>query len=203
MHKSPLLLSGLCLALGACASDRLPEGGPVSAPREPAGYLAAAENSAVQVEAKFNSVYKAEFGELIEDERLVPVRVKFVNAKRSGELQLVHIDPDKMDFRLVLQDGSELRAVRLGDGSLVKGDEELSQRLEKRALESGLLEEARPKEGYVYFKLSPKDAFEHEDGELVHTTGALERSLKLSQSLLTFRLVVGGKPDLFCLGLSR
>ncbi|MCY3003931.1 MAG: hypothetical protein NTV21_19220 [Planctomycetota bacterium] len=201
MRKSVLLLSGLCLALGACASSQLPEGGPVGAPRAPAGYIATAEYGSVLVEAKFNSAYESEFGELIEDERLIPIKVKFVNAKRTGDLQRVDVDPDKMEFRLVLQDGSELSAVRMGDGPIVRGDDELAQRLERRALATGLLVDSL--EGYLYFKLSPKDAYEYSDGELIHTTGALERNLKLSQSLLTFRLVVGGKPNQLFLGLSR
>lgn len=201
MRKSLLPLPFLCLALGACASNKLPEGGPVEAPRAPAGYIATTESGSVLVEAKFNSAYESEFGELIEDERLIPIKVKFVNAKRTGDLQRVDVDPDKMEFRLLLQDGSELSAVRMGDGALVKGDDELSQRLERRALATGLLVDAL--EGYVYFKLSPKDAYEYEDGELIHSAGPLERRLKLSQSLLTFRLVVGGKPNQLFLGLSR
>jgi len=192
----------LCLALAGCASSKeIPKGGPVDAPRAPSGFVATAESGAVLVEAKFNSSYEEEFGELIEDERLIPIRVKFVNANKTSDLQKVDINVDNMEFRLLLQDGASLEAVKMGSETIAKGNGELRKRLERRALPSGLL--VSESEGYVYFRLSPKDAFEFEDGDLVHYVGDIERRVKLSQSLLSFRLVVQGKPSQLFLGLSR
>lgn len=201
-------LASLALAaLAGCASSggAVPEKGAIARPPQaPNGFVAnAAAEGVVIAEARFFTNHEAIFGEdLIAEEGVIPIALRIGLPSKTDEQQDVQLTPDQMNFRLYLQDGTVLLAAPPEE--VAKDEDKIAARVGQKKLEHGFLKlSGGMKEGFVYFKLKPSDAFELDGGALLHTVGAVTRRLDIARSLVSFQLTRGGQVFPFFIGLSR
>ncbi|HUR29028.1 MAG TPA: hypothetical protein VM509_12635, partial [Planctomycetota bacterium] len=154
-------------------------------------------------EARYVPGQKQTFGvDLLDEAQVVAVFVKIGLPSKSGDEQDVQLTPEQMEFRLHLQDGTVAEAVP--PESVFKGKEQVVAKIADKALQHGFLKlSGGVKEGFVYFKLRPKDGFEIDGNTVVHVVGDVKREIDLSRSLLSFQLTRGGKATPFFIGVAR
>ncbi len=202
-----LLFPSLGLALlAACASSagEVPKGGKIDKPVALNGFVSNAQVPGLVIaEARYSTNLKPTFGaDLLDDAQIVAVLVKIGLPSKSDAEQDVQLTLEQMEFRLHLQDGTVLEAVPAE--SVLKGDKEVSAKLVEKAMQNGFLKlSGGVKEGYLYFKLRPKEAFEIHGTEVLHVVNEIKREIDLSRSLLSFQLTRGAQATPFFIGVAR
>ena len=182
----------------------MPKGGTIGKPTASNGFVSNAQVPGLVIaEARWSPGQKFDGLDVLDEEQLIAVFVKIGLPSKSADEQDVQLTPEQMEFRLQLQDGTVLDAI--SPESAVKGDEKLTTALVDKALQHGFLKlSGGVKEGFVYFKLRPKDDFEVDGRDVVHVAGGgVRRELDLSRSLLSFQLTRGGQSTPFFIGVAR
>ncbi len=207
MKSFPIFLAVAvsCLACFGCASGgEMPKEASLAKP--PASSKGFAPNTTVEIvvaRARFVEDYEKLFGEdLIDDYGVIPIAIKLGLKGKDSEHETIYADPEQMDFRLYLEDGSALEAV--GTAKVAGSDDDLEKKLNAHALSADDL----PKfdaagDKYVFFRLAPRKQFEFSSGRLTHQVGHISRSLAIDRSLMSFKITRAGKALPFFIGISR
>ncbi|MCA8977475.1 MAG: hypothetical protein KDC98_22320, partial [Planctomycetes bacterium] len=146
-----LLVFAGCSSVGV---EGVEFGGPPSAHRR---FPALSPEGIVYGQARYAD-HVADLGvDLIEVARVVPVNL-MVRLHRAGGAELHMVDPSRMHLRMILSDGSVMESVGV-DQVVADLDEEIAAKVRARSFRGGLLEE-QPKEGYVFFGITPPTKFE-------------------------------------------
>jgi hypothetical protein len=194
-----------CAVFLSCASDGgIPKEGKLAEP--PASGSGFAPNTQVEIvvaRARFVEDTKKVFGvDLVGDYDVIPIAIKLGLKGVGSELETVYANPQQMDFRLFLQDGTALEYVTAA--KVAKGDAALESKLNALALrEDDLPEFSKAADKYVFFRLSPRKEFDLSGNKLWHQAGHVQRALAIERSLMSFRVTRAGKPLPFYIGLSR
>ena len=194
-----------CLAFFGCASSGgMPQDASLAKPPESfKGFAPNATNEIVDARARFVEDYEKLFGEdLIDDYGVIPIAIKIGLKGKDSEHETIYADPQQMDFRLYLEDGSALEAV--STAKVAGSDAGLEKKLNAHALSTDDL----PKfdsagDKYVFFRLVPRKQFEFSSGRLKHQVGHISRGLAIDRSLISFKITRAGKALPFYIGVSR
>ncbi|MEO6709273.1 MAG: hypothetical protein ABI054_11490, partial [Planctomycetota bacterium] len=112
--KSSLLVLAIavsCVLFPACASEGgIPSEGAIASPPSTGnGFAPNTQVEIVVARARFVEDYKKLFGEdLIEDYGVIPIAIKLGLKGVGSEHETIYANPQQMDFRLYLEDGTAL-----------------------------------------------------------------------------------------------
>ena len=194
-----------CLACFGCASGG---GMPVDAslakpPESFKGFAPNATNEIVVARARFVEDYEKLFGEdLIDDYGVIPIAIKIGLKGAGSDQETVYANPQQMDFQLFLEDGTALESIPASQ--VIKGDSKLESKLNALALhEDDLPTFASATDKYVFFRLAPRKQFELSGHKFLHQAGSVQRTLAIERSLMSFRVLRGGKTLPFNIGITR
>ena len=194
-----------CLVFLACAAESgVPKEGRISAP--PVASNGFAPNMQVEIvvaRARFVEDYKKVFGtDLIEEFGVIPIAIKIGLKGAGSDQETVYANPQQMDFQLFLEDGTALESIPASQ--VIKGDSKLESKLNALALhEDDLPTFASATDKYVFFRLAPRKQFELSGHKFLHQAGSVQRTLAIERSLMSFRVLRGGKTLPFNIGITR
>lgn len=184
------LVAASLLVLAGCGSvgvEGAEFGGPPRAHRD---FPPQTLEGIVYAQARFTD-HATEFGaDLIEEARVVPIRLKMQLRGRGANEAQILLNPARMGLRLVLPDGAVLAPVSLDDVAKVL-DDDVAAKVRKAAFRGGLLH-SDPTEGYLFFSLQPPTEFAMSGRVVRHAHQGVVRSLDVADSLLAFKIAIGG-----------
>lgn len=183
----PFTALALAIALSACSSSGGGKGSAVAAPPASfSGFPQQAVSGIVVAEAKLYTDHEAIFGDdLIDEDGVIPIALKIGLKGQGQEVSRVNLTSQGGDWRLYLQDGTALTSVPYE--KVATGSKKVAERVTAHALKLTLLGKwDDAKEGFVFFKLAPPDAFSVDGATVTHRDGNSVRTIDLARSLVSF-----------------
>lgn len=199
MPRPGIALAAGVLALAASCSSA-PEGARISglgAPPSSGGFESTGVVDGIKYAASYVSDHEDVFGEdLVDEKGILPVLLHIgIDEGRAGDVRW----PEDAGLALYLPDGTPCAAVSADD---IKVSRSVDQRVRDLALRSrwlGDFDRAVP--GFVFFKLPKFESYSASAGTITLGDDATKRTLKLSKSLMGFRLTVDDEGRDFHVGL--
>lgn len=195
------LLLSLVSACGSVSVEGTDLGAPPSSLR---GFQPQNFAGIVYAEARYADHETALDVDLVDEEQTVPIQLKVQMQGRGAQEAQIMLNPRRMDLRLLLPDGTEIRSVD-SDGVAERQDDDVATLIRDRAFRGGLLQQGKPSEGFLFFPLQPDAEFDIEGRVIKHLSGGIVRSFDLADSLLAFNLSIGaaGEVQPFYVGIQR
>ena len=191
------LLIALGLLGAGCNSLPAPNpdlGGPPESFNE---YEASTEQNSVSVSAFFEPNYEDIFKFDLLKAGVIPIKLSAVALDERAGLGKVRLKNSSWNPRLFLQDGTALRLMSIDE--LKPLSKEVFKAASKQRFTPGDLR--KEIEGFLFFKIEPKDAFRINGRELVHKRGATSRGVDLYHSLLSFIVTIEDESFPFFIGI--
>ena len=199
-----VLVASALLALTSCGGGSRVKGGEFGAPPVrsvtfPPHHL----DGDVHVEASLSADRKRVFDWDPVDKDVLPVKLLIGLRQTRQESAHIRLDPDTMDLRLYLPDGTVLEAMHPDVVAEKASGRERKQRVKASALNMSLLSEwdtIVDDPSYVYFNLaSLKDA--DVSGRLLTHGDDEEVTVNLTKALLVFNLLIEARTKPFYVGI--
>lgn len=199
-----LAITILALGLmGASCASKGPKGRYLGGPPENfEGFPSQALEGVVYAKASFEVDQKQLFGaDLIKKRGIVPVRLTIQLSGKDQEDYQILLNPERMDPRLYLLDGTPLNPV--DPEQVAKGlKDEAGMKIRRSALRGGLIG-SEATQGHLYFQLASSEGLAGKGSQVTHTQGGLSRTLDLTHSLLSFNVTDGDTQKPFYVGIQR
>lgn len=201
--RSHLLV--LALLLAGCGSSGVQGedfGGP---PTALSGFPPQSIEGIVYAQARYAD-HARELGvDLLSSDGIIPIKLK-VLLRGSGQQEAqIYLNPERMNLRMYLPDGTILRSLSTDDVVSQVSREKVAQVIRDSAFRGDLLSTTGI-EGYVFFRLRPRDEFEVDGRRLRHASRGVTHSMDLTDSLIAFDLSVetgGNLLQPFYVGIQR
>lgn len=196
--RTPLAIL-LLLLTAACGSSK-PSGRSLGGPPPGfGGFPPEVLTHDVFVEACFRDNHSSLFGTNLLGKGVLPIEVHVRLA--GGAQRRVLLSTERLDMRLVLQDGTVLPTLNVED-VVRRTSRSYAERLGKYAFETTLLStDSRP--GFVFFDLEAAGKSHLSGLRLTLSRDGKVRTSDLTASLLTFTGVVDDDPHTFFVGIQR
>lgn len=195
----PLAVALLC----ACASSSLTSRDPLARPPSNFdGFPSQTLQGIVFASARYIAEHDEIFGvDLFAKARVIPIAVTIrLRGPGQDEAQAL-LNPERMDPRLFLQDGTPLAALS-AEAVVARVAPRHAANVRAHALQSGLLS-PDGREAFLFFALEPRERFRFDGESVEREQDGATRELDLRASLLAFNVTIDGEPRPFYLGLQR
>ncbi|MFT5153173.1 MAG: hypothetical protein ACI841_003173, partial [Planctomycetota bacterium] len=171
-------------------------------PRIFTGFPPQKSQDTIYASARYDADAMRTFGgvDLVDHDGVLPVELTFRLRGKDSDSKVVMVEPNRIDLRLYLPDGTALipaDADRIAEGLR----DEHASHVRGKKLIGGLLDEATDHTGYIFFKLKPRNRFSVDGRQVRHVTGGIEHELNLTNSLLAFNLNIGGESRAMYVGI--
>jgi len=159
--------------------------------------------ASVYAEASFQRRHAETLGLDLTEKGLLPIQLQIGLRGREQESAPVRLDPDQMDMRFYLPDGTVLPSVWADVAAKLTGNDRLRDKVRRQSLEPGVLPKYENASNalFVYFQLPKKAVVE--DQVLTLQSGKYGQAVDVSKGLLTFNVMFENKLKQFYVGVGR
>ncbi|MCE9594204.1 MAG: hypothetical protein K8S98_08420 [Planctomycetes bacterium] len=188
----------------SCAAVNAPfrSADPLAATPATQGFPSQKLDGLIFAAARWDAQHDEVFGlDLVRAADVLPIAVTACLRGDGQDRARAWLNPERMAPELFLADGTALAALT-ADEVTARVPERYGARLKKLALGTGLMT-AHADEGWLFFELAPRGAFDVGERTIAHTSGERTSELDLRASLVAFQVTLDGREQSVCVGVGR